>query len=55
MPLEKFINETMRLLGTDADEIVVDSARPLRDNAGPHEHALVDGFNQQLVALFSHA
>ena len=55
MPLDQFISETMRLLGTDADEIVVDAARPLRDNAGPHEHALVDGFNQQLVALFSHA
>ena len=55
MPLDQFIMETMQLLATDADEIVVESAKPLRDNAGPHEHALVDGFNQQLAAVFGHA
>lgn len=54
MPLDQFIDETMKLLGTDADEIVVDGAKALRDNAGPNEHALVDGFNQQLFALFGH-
>lgn len=52
MPLDQFIDETMKLLRTDADEIVVDGAKALRDNAGPNEHALVDGFNQQLFALF---
>lgn len=54
MPLDQFIEEAMKLLGTDADEIVVDGAKALRDNAGPNEHALVDGFNQQLFALFGH-
>ena len=52
MPLEQFIAETMALLGTDADEIVVDGARAFRDNAGPNEHGLVNGFNQQALALF---
>jgi uncharacterized oxidoreductase len=55
MPLDEFINETMAELETDADEILVDRARPLRDNAGPNEHALVDGFNAQLMALFGQA
>jgi hypothetical protein len=29
-------------------------ARAFRDNAGPNEHALVSGFNQQAFALFGH-
>jgi uncharacterized oxidoreductase len=52
MPLDQFIAETMALLGTDADEIVVEGARPFRENAGPHEHGLVNGFNQQALAMF---
>jgi uncharacterized oxidoreductase len=35
MPLDQFITEAMALLGTDADEIVVDGAKTFRDNAGP--------------------
>lgn len=54
MPLDQFIAETVALLGTDADEIVVEGAKPLRDNAGPGEHALVHGFNQQTFAYFGH-
>ena len=45
MPLAAFIEETMRVLGTDADEVLVESAKPLRNNAGPHEAALVTQFN----------
>jgi uncharacterized oxidoreductase len=45
MPLAEFIEETMRFLGTDADEVLVESAKPLRNNAGPHEAALVTQFN----------
>jgi uncharacterized oxidoreductase len=54
MPLAQFITEAMVLFGTDADEIVVDGAKVFRDNAGPNEHPLVNGFNQQAVALFGH-
>lgn len=35
MPLAAFIEETMRVLGTDADEVLVESAKPLRNNADP--------------------
>ena len=52
MPLDQFIAETMTVLGTDADEILVDAAKQLRANAGPNEHGLVTGFNEQMLALF---
>ena len=52
MPLDQFISETMALLGTDADEIVVKGAKAFRDNAGPNEHGLVNGFNQQALLMF---
>jgi uncharacterized oxidoreductase len=42
------------VLGTDADEILVDGAKAFRANVGPNEHALVDGFNQQAFATFGH-
>jgi uncharacterized oxidoreductase len=54
MPLEDFIEQTMSLLATDTDEIVVDAARAFRDNAGSNEHALVTGFNHQAFARFGH-
>jgi uncharacterized oxidoreductase len=53
MPLQEFIEETIAVLGTDAEEILVDAARPLRANVGPDEHALVDGFNAQMTAIFA--
>ncbi|MGE8659037.1 MAG: SDR family oxidoreductase [Achromobacter sp.] len=49
MPLDAFIAETMKGLATDAPEVLVEAVRPLRDNPGAHEHALVHGFNQSLV------
>jgi uncharacterized oxidoreductase len=55
MPLDQFIAETMKVLGADADEILVDAAKPLRANAGPNEHEFVNGFNAQMAAIFSAA
>ncbi|MDL2406963.1 SDR family NAD(P)-dependent oxidoreductase [Rhizobium calliandrae] len=55
MPLDKFIAGTIEALGTDADEILVEEARGLRNNAGPQEHELVNGFNAQMLALFQAA
>jgi uncharacterized oxidoreductase len=45
MPLGEFIEETMKVLGTDAQEILIERARPLRNNVGPDEGALVTQFN----------
>jgi len=53
MPLDRFITETLDMLGTDANEILVEAAKPLRANPGPEEHALVNGFNQQMLTLFN--
>lgn len=53
MPLGQFIAAAIDVLGTDANEIVVPAAKPLRENAGPAEHGLVDAFNAQMLSLFS--
>jgi uncharacterized oxidoreductase len=53
MPLEAFIDEAMAVLGTDADEILVDGAKLFRGNPGPGEHELVNGFNAQMMALLA--
>jgi uncharacterized oxidoreductase len=52
MPLDQFIAEAIAVLGTDADEIVIDAAKPLRANVGPNEHGLVADFNKQMLAVF---
>ncbi|WP_295999188.1 SDR family oxidoreductase [Rugamonas sp.] len=45
MPLQEFIAETIAVLSTDATEILVERAQPMRANAGVNEHAFVDQFN----------
>jgi uncharacterized oxidoreductase len=51
MPLVEFIEETMRVLETDADEVLVERAKPLRSNVGPHETAFVTQFNDMMQNL----
>src|SRR3984957_16487311 len=53
MPLDRFIAETLDVLGTDANEVLVEAAKPLRANPGSAEHALVNGFNLQLREVFT--
>lgn len=50
MPLDAFIAETMAGLGTEAEEVVVEAVRSVRDNPGAKEHAMVNAFNAALVA-----
>ncbi|QYG00339.1 MULTISPECIES: SDR family oxidoreductase [Massilia] len=50
MPLEDFIAQTMAGLATGKEEVVVESAQPMRANAGPGEHKLVNEFNAYLAA-----
>lgn len=54
MPLDEFIAETMKLLATDADEVVVERAQFFRKNPGPNEHQLVNGFNDQMSQAAAH-
>src|SRR6202051_747635 len=53
MPLNQFIAEAIVALGTDANEIVVATAKPLRDNPGPAEHGFVDAFNTHMLSLYN--
>lgn len=55
MPLDQFIEETIAVLGTDADEILIDAIKPLRVNVGPNEHRFVNGFNAQMMTIFAGA
>ncbi|MEH6437047.1 SDR family oxidoreductase [Massilia sp. DD77] len=50
MPLAAFIEQTMAALASDKEEIVVESALPMRNNAGPNEHQLVNEFNAYIAA-----
>lgn len=55
MPLKAFIAETIRALETDANEVLVEQAIPLRDNAGPNEAAFVNQFNDMMLQPQSNA
>jgi hypothetical protein len=50
MPLKEFIEGTMKALGTDGEEILVEQAKPFRNNPGPNESALVTQFNDMMIA-----
>jgi uncharacterized oxidoreductase len=54
MPLKEFIEETIKVLGTDADEILVEQAKPFRNNPGPNESPLVTQFNDAMIAGLAH-
>ena len=48
MSLAEFIQETIDVLGTDAQEVLVERAKPLRNNPGPNEGVLVTQFNDSM-------
>ena len=49
MPLPQFIDETMAVLATDNNEVLVDLARSVRNNAGPNEYEFVSNFNDAFL------
>jgi uncharacterized oxidoreductase len=49
MPLAEFIEEKIRGLGADVNEVLVERAKPVRDNPGPNEGAFVTEFNDLMV------
>ena len=51
MPLDEFIADVLRLLATDVEEIVVEKAKPLWENVGPHEGQLVNQINDLVAAV----
>jgi uncharacterized oxidoreductase len=46
--VKPFIEKSFELLEADAFEVVVAEAEPLRNNAGPNEHAFVERFNEMM-------
>lgn len=50
MPVDVFIAETMLGLATEIPEVVVEAVSMLRSNPGPGEHALINGFNADMIA-----
>ena len=50
MPLQEFIDETMRVMATDADEVLTERVKALRNNVGPEEFGFVTKFNNMMVA-----
>ena len=50
MPLNAFIEATMAMLATDAEEILVGQAPQMRTNPGPQEHGWVNQFNDLIPA-----
>ena len=49
MPLGEFIAETIKVLGSDAEEILVERAKPLRANPGVNEGVFVTQFNDLMA------
>lgn len=50
MPLDAFIAETMDLLASEDEELIVEAVKPVRANQGPGEHAMFAAFNADLIA-----
>ena len=50
MPLAPFIAETVEALATDANEVLVENAKPLRGATGPDDGAFALQFNDAFVA-----
>jgi uncharacterized oxidoreductase len=49
MPLADFIEETIRVLASNAEEVLVERAKPIRNNVGPAEAAFVVEFNDMMA------
>ncbi|WP_405156716.1 hypothetical protein [Paenibacillus sp. FSL K6-0108] len=49
IPLEAFIEGVITLLGTEADEILVEETKMMRNNQGPNEGAFVTQVNDMMT------
>ena len=50
MPLAAFIEEALTVLGTDAEEVLVERVKMLRNNPGPNEFVFVAQFNDMIAS-----
>ena len=49
MPLDEFITETIKVLGTDADEVLTERVGFLRDATGRGDYAFTTKFNDTMA------
>ena len=50
MPLDEFIEETMKAMESATEEVLTQRVMPLRNNAGPAEYPFVNKFNDMMMA-----
>ncbi|PAF31008.1 SDR family NAD(P)-dependent oxidoreductase [Paenibacillus sp. 7516] len=48
MPLTRFIDATIKILGTETDEVLVEEAKVFRNNPGPNEAVFVTQLNDTM-------
>lgn len=48
MPLAAFVDETIKILGTDTNEVLVEEAKVFRNNPGPNEGGFVTQLNDTM-------
>jgi uncharacterized oxidoreductase len=53
VPLAHFIEGTIAALANDTEEVLIEEAKPLRNNAGPNEHAFFNELNKMMEGTFA--
>jgi uncharacterized oxidoreductase len=53
VPVARFVSDTLAVLATDADEILVEEAKIYRNSAGPAEYAFIENLNIEMSQVFA--
>ncbi len=53
VPVARFVSDTLNVLATDTNEILVEEAKVYRNHAGPGEYGFVEELNRRMAEVFS--
>jgi uncharacterized oxidoreductase len=53
VPVPRFVSDTLAVLATDANEILVEEAQIYRNSAGPAEYAFIEDLNKKMSQVFA--
>jgi uncharacterized oxidoreductase len=53
VPLDRFVSDTLNVLATDANEILVEEAKIYRNHSGPGEYAFIHELNRKMSEVFA--
>jgi uncharacterized oxidoreductase len=53
VPVTRFVSDTLEVLASDANEILVEEAKLYRNHAGPGEYAFIEELNTQMSKVFA--